>query len=60
MIDYMKADAEKQGLKNYHARLVKRDDPELPPHSADVVFFCDTLQPHARPRRLFPETCVSS
>lgn len=43
MIDYMKADAEKQGLKNYHARLVKRDAPELPPHSADVVFFCDTL-----------------
>ena len=43
MIDYMKADAKKQGLKNYHARLVKADDPELAPHSADVVFFCDTL-----------------
>ena len=43
MIDYMKADAEKQGLKNYHARLVKPDDPGLGPHSADVVFFCDTL-----------------
>ena len=43
MIDYMKADAKKQGLKNYHARLVKADDPELAPHSADVVFFCDTI-----------------
>lgn len=43
MIDYMKADAKKQGMKNYHARLVKADDPELAPHSADVVFFCDTL-----------------
>lgn len=43
MIDYMSADAKKQGLKNYGARLVKPDDPELVPHSADVVFFCDTL-----------------
>jgi arsenite methyltransferase len=43
MIDYMKADAEKLGLKNYHARLVKPDDPELEPHSVDVVFFCDTI-----------------
>ncbi len=43
MIDYMKADAEKLGLKNYHARLVKPDDPELAPHSVDVVFFCDTI-----------------
>ena len=43
MIDYMKADAKKLGLENYHARLVKADDPELAPHSADVVFFCDTL-----------------
>ena len=43
MIDYMKADAKKQGLKNYDPRLVKADDPELTPHSADVVFFCDTL-----------------
>ena len=43
MVDYMKADAKKQGLKNYDARLVKPDDPELVPHSADVVFFCDTL-----------------
>jgi len=43
MIDYIKADANKQGLKNYDPRLVKADDSELTPHSADVVFFYDTL-----------------
>jgi ubiquinone/menaquinone biosynthesis C-methylase UbiE len=43
MVDYMKADAKKRGLKNYDARLVKPDDPALAPHSADVVFFCDTI-----------------
>jgi len=43
MIDYMKADAKKLGLKNYEARVVKPDDPGLAPHSADVVFFCDVL-----------------
>lgn len=43
MIDYMKADAKKQGAKNFEARLVNPDDPGLAPHSADVVFVCDTL-----------------
>jgi len=43
MIDYMKADASKLGLQNYHARRVKADNPELAPDSADVIFFCDTL-----------------
>jgi ubiquinone/menaquinone biosynthesis C-methylase UbiE len=43
MVEYMKADAKKRSLKNYDARLVKPDDPELAPNSADVVFFCDTL-----------------
>jgi ubiquinone/menaquinone biosynthesis C-methylase UbiE len=43
MIDYMKANANKLGLQNYHARVVKADDPELSPNSADVIFFCDTL-----------------
>ena len=43
MVDYMKADAKKLGLRNYHARVVKADDPELSPNSADVIFFCDTL-----------------
>lgn len=43
MIEYMKADAKKLGLKNYEARVVKPDDPRLAPHSADVVFFCDVL-----------------
>ena len=39
MIDYMKADAKKQGVKNFAARLVKPDDPGVAPHSADVVEF---------------------
>jgi ubiquinone/menaquinone biosynthesis C-methylase UbiE len=43
MVDYMKADAKKLGLKNYDARVVKSDDPELAPHSVDVIFFCDAL-----------------
>jgi ubiquinone/menaquinone biosynthesis C-methylase UbiE len=43
MIDYMKADAKKVGLGNYDARVVKADDPQLAPRSADVVFFCDVL-----------------
>lgn len=43
MVDYMKADAKKLGLKSYDARVVKPDDPALAPHSVDVVFFCDAL-----------------
>jgi arsenite methyltransferase len=43
MVDYMKADAKKQKLSNYEARLSKPDDPELAPHSADLIFFCDVL-----------------
>jgi arsenite methyltransferase len=43
MIDYMHADASKLKLSNYQARLVKPNDPELAPHSADVIFFCDVL-----------------
>ena len=43
MVDYMKADAKKLGLKNYDARVVKPDDPALAPHSVDVIFFCDAL-----------------
>jgi ubiquinone/menaquinone biosynthesis C-methylase UbiE len=43
MIDYMKADAKKLGLKNYEARVVKPDEPGLASHSTDVVFFCDVL-----------------
>lgn len=42
MIKYMKEDAKKLGLKNYEARLVKTDDPELEPASVDVVFLCNT------------------
>ncbi len=43
MVNYMKADAKKLGLKDYDARLVKPDDPALAPNSVDVVFFCDAL-----------------
>ncbi len=43
MVAYMKADAAKLKLANYQARLVRADDPELAPHSADVIFFCAVL-----------------
>ena len=43
MVAYMQADAKKLGVKNYDARVVKSDDPELAPGSVDLVFFCDTL-----------------
>jgi len=43
MVDYMKADASKLKLSNYQAQLSKPDDPELAPHSVDLVFFCDVL-----------------
>ena len=42
MVKYMKDDARRLGLKNYQARVVKPDDPELPEHSVDVIFMCDT------------------
>jgi arsenite methyltransferase len=43
MVAYMKRDAEKLGLGNYRARVVKPDDPQLAPDSVDLIFFCDTL-----------------
>ncbi len=43
MTAYMKADAAKLNLPNYRARTVKADDPQLAPHFADVVFFCNVL-----------------
>lgn len=42
MVKYMEEDAKKLNLKNYEARVVKTDDPELVPYSIDVVFLCDT------------------
>ena len=42
MVKYMKEDALKLNLQNYVARVVKPDDPELEPHSVDVVFMCNT------------------
>jgi arsenite methyltransferase len=43
MVAYMNADANKLKLANYQARVSKPDDPELAPHSADLVFFCDVM-----------------
>jgi arsenite methyltransferase len=43
MVAYMKADAARLKLPNYQARTVTPDDPELGPHSADLIFFCDVL-----------------
>jgi ubiquinone/menaquinone biosynthesis C-methylase UbiE len=42
MVEYMKEDAIKLGLKNYHAKVVPTDDAELDPTSVDVVFLCNT------------------
>lgn len=38
----MTEDAKERGLSNYEARLVKADDPQLAPRSADVIFLCNT------------------
>jgi arsenite methyltransferase len=43
MIAYMQDDAKRLKLASYEARLVKPDDPELAPQSADLIFFCDVL-----------------
>jgi ubiquinone/menaquinone biosynthesis C-methylase UbiE len=42
MVKYMREDAEKLNLNNYVARVIKTDDPELPPNSVDVIFLCNT------------------
>jgi ubiquinone/menaquinone biosynthesis C-methylase UbiE len=42
MVNHMNEEAEKMGLHNYQARVVKTDDPELPEHSVDVIFLCNT------------------
>lgn len=42
MVEYMKEDARKLSLKNYEARVVKPDDPELAAKSVDVIFICNT------------------
>jgi arsenite methyltransferase len=43
MVEYMHKDAKKLGLKNYQARVVKPDNPELAPDSVDLIFLCDTF-----------------
>jgi ubiquinone/menaquinone biosynthesis C-methylase UbiE len=42
MVEYMKEDARNLSLKNYEARVVKPDDPELAAKSVDVIFICNT------------------
>jgi len=42
MVEYMKEDAQKRGLKNYEAQVVKPDDAEVPSKSVDVIFICNT------------------
>jgi ubiquinone/menaquinone biosynthesis C-methylase UbiE len=42
LVNYMKEDARKLNLKNYEAKVIKTDDPELGPNSVDVVFLCNT------------------
>ena len=50
MVEYMNADAQKRGLKNYMARQVKSNDPQLSPGSANVIFICNTY--HHLPDRV--------
>ncbi len=42
LVEKLKSDASRKGLANYEARLVPTDDPQLAPHSVDVIFLCDT------------------
>lgn len=42
MITYLNNDAHKRELANLSARQVPPNDPQLAPHSVDVVFLCDT------------------
>ncbi len=42
MVNHMNEEAKSMGLKNYEARVVKTDDPELAANSVDVIFLCNT------------------
>ncbi len=42
MVRYINEDAEKLDLKNYEARVVRTDDPELGENTTDIVFLCNT------------------
>ncbi len=42
MVRYMREDAKKHGLKNFEARVVRPDNPGIPPQFADVLFLCNT------------------
>jgi predicted methyltransferase len=57
MVEYMHEDAKKLDLKNYSARVVKTDDPELTPGSVDVVFFVQHVPSYSRQIELFQKGC---
>ena len=42
MVTHINAEAQKQKIANLSARQVPPSDPQLEPHSVDVVFICDT------------------
>lgn len=42
MVEHMRQEARRLNLTNYEARLVKLDDPGLPPQSVDVIFLSNT------------------
>jgi ubiquinone/menaquinone biosynthesis C-methylase UbiE len=41
-VQHMKEEAQRLGLNNYKALLIKPDNPKLEPGSVDVVFLCNT------------------
>lgn len=43
MLAYLKKQARAAHLMNIDPILAKPDNPELPPHSVDMIFICDTL-----------------
>lgn len=59
MVGYMKEDARKLNLKNYEARVVKADDPELELRSVDVIFLCNTYH-HIEDRTNYFKRVVKS
>lgn len=42
VLDYLKEQAEKEGLRNIVTIVSREDDPMLPKNTVDLAFFCDT------------------
>jgi cyclopropane fatty-acyl-phospholipid synthase-like methyltransferase len=55
MVRYMQEDAIKLGLKNYSARIVKTDDPQIEKKSVDIVFLCNTYHHIENRKKYFKE-----